>query len=54
VEYHADLDSCPVGSEILPTQWILGGQARLWLAADGAAAREIAAAAVVVAESVVE
>jgi len=45
---------CPVRSEILPTQWMLGGQARLWLAADRAAAREIAATAVVAAESVVE
>ena len=43
-----------VRSEILPTQWMLGGQARLWLAADRAAAREIAAAAVVAAELVVE
>jgi len=33
---------------------MLGGQARLWLAADRAAAREIAATAVVAAESVVE
>jgi len=43
-----------VRSEILPTQWILGGLARLLLADDRAAARELAAAAVVDAESVVE